>query len=100
MRAQSQRAADRCENAVEHVCKCRCGGKLHGAKRGNVRSLPFDDPHSPARNCPSCNGKGERVYIGGPELIRYKCEKCQGKGKVLPNEPKVSAVRLQSAQPK
>lgn len=45
----SIRQAERCETAREPVCKCRCGGKLHGAKRGSGRSffeeLPEDDPH-------------------------------------------------------
>lgn len=33
-----------CENAVHPRCKCRCGGKLHGARR-NTQQLPEDDPH-------------------------------------------------------
>lgn len=33
MRAQSFRAATRCETAKGPTCHCRCGGKLHGAKR-------------------------------------------------------------------
>jgi hypothetical protein len=45
----SLKQADRCEQAREPVCKCRCGGALHGAKRGDGRaffeSLPADDPH-------------------------------------------------------
>lgn len=86
MRALSQRSADRCENAVNHVCKCRCGGKLHGAKRGNVRELPLDDPHSPAQKCKSCDGKGENVYTSYSGVTKSVCRKCEGKGKILPSE--------------
>ncbi len=45
----TQREADRCENAKEPVCKCRCRGVKHGAKRvpsgGDFSVLPSDDPH-------------------------------------------------------
>jgi hypothetical protein len=44
----TQREADRCENAREPVCKCRCGGAKHGAARvpsGDFSELPMDDPH-------------------------------------------------------
>jgi hypothetical protein len=45
----TQREADRCENAKEPACKCRCGGALHGAKRvpsgGDFSVLPLADPH-------------------------------------------------------
>jgi hypothetical protein len=47
-RPLSQREADRCENARELVCKCRCGGAKHGAARvpdGDFSRLPIDDPH-------------------------------------------------------
>ena len=59
MRALSERAARNCEEAREPVCKCRCGGALHGAKRAGddtprawLEALPEDDPHhvpSPAQ---------------------------------------------------
>lgn len=49
MKQLSQKQASRCEEAKEPVCKCRCGGALHGAKRGKgaefFDSLPADDPH-------------------------------------------------------
>ncbi len=49
MRGLSLRQASNCEEAREHVCRCRCGGLLHGARRGTgeafFNSLPEDDPH-------------------------------------------------------
>lgn len=57
MRALSKRQAMNCEQAITPVCKCRCGGALHGAKRGGLsqsgepinygffEALPADDPH-------------------------------------------------------
>lgn len=53
MRYLSLKQAQSCENALHPRCRCRCGGLLHGAKRGgeNVpsakwfNSLPIDDPH-------------------------------------------------------
>lgn len=49
MRQLSQFEADRCEHALEPVCKCRCGGAKHGAARiargGDYSALPTDDPH-------------------------------------------------------
>ena len=49
VRSLSTRQAALCEAAIHPRCKCRCGGKLHGAAR--IRSidelawLPADDPH-------------------------------------------------------
>lgn len=49
MKPLSQRQADRCEEAKEDKCVCRCGGMLHEAKRGSgaafTNGLPEDDPH-------------------------------------------------------
>lgn len=49
MKALSLKQADKCEYAREPVCKCRCGGSMHGAKRGTGKDffdlLPLDDPH-------------------------------------------------------
>lgn len=53
IRALSVRQAANCEEAKEPVCRCRCGGALHGAKRngavtadlGWLSMLPDDDPH-------------------------------------------------------
>lgn len=49
MKRQSLFAAKRCETAEHKTCKCRCGGLLHGVKRGIdpqfFESLEKDDPH-------------------------------------------------------
>jgi len=49
-------------------CRCRCGGALHGIKRGGdsparpfYEALPDDDPH---------------------HLFPKRCEPCKGTGKV------------------
>ncbi len=51
-RALSLKAAQYCENAMGPRCRCRCGGKLHGAARlpkdaprEEYASLPEHDPH-------------------------------------------------------
>lgn len=50
----SFRQATNCETAREPKCVCRCGGKLHGAARGDrglldsrrfYEDLPASDPH-------------------------------------------------------
>ncbi len=47
MKMLSIRQASRCEEAKMPRCRCRCGGRLHGAKRGvDVTALPSDDPHA------------------------------------------------------
>lgn len=49
-RAISFRAAQKCETSDSDRCRCRCGGRLHGAYRvDNVRALPLNDPHFPGR---------------------------------------------------
>ena len=62
MRALSERAASRCETAKHSVCRCRCRGVFHGARRHAIGyqnaadhealfdasffwGLPEDDPH-------------------------------------------------------
>lgn len=55
MRALSNRQATNCETAKNKVCRCRCGGLLHGAMRHLIEegrakkeffeTLPQDDPH-------------------------------------------------------
>lgn len=53
MKALSLKQAQSCENALHPRCRCRCGGRLHGAKRGGesvpdrqfFSGLPEDDPH-------------------------------------------------------
>lgn len=67
MRYLSQYAANRCENAVESECKCRCGGALHGAARvsdGNFSMLPSDDPHYR----PSMTRAEARKFLTAAEL--------------------------------
>lgn len=52
-RRLSQKQAQACENALTPRCRCRCGGQLHGAKRGGeevpprewFEELAPDDPH-------------------------------------------------------
>lgn len=51
-KALTERQARNCEEAKLPRCRCRCGGLLHGAKRGGVKpersfyeALPKDDPH-------------------------------------------------------
>ena len=49
MKALSLRQVSNCEHAREKRCKCRCGGALHGIKRGDGEEfftcLPENDPH-------------------------------------------------------
>lgn len=49
MRSLSFRQISDCEHARTNRCRCRCGGKLHGIKRGDgetfFEALPVDDPH-------------------------------------------------------
>jgi hypothetical protein len=69
MRALSHRQASRCETAKNKICKCRCGGALHGAARmrpekaGREReffeALPEDDPH----HIPDAKEKKRRAKI-------------------------------------
>jgi hypothetical protein len=40
-----------CENARTPRCRCRCGGRFHGAARvaaERLMDLPENDPHRPA----------------------------------------------------
>jgi len=46
-------AAISCEMAIELRCRCRCGGKFHGAKRLPAK-VGETDPHAPAFFCPTC----------------------------------------------
>ena len=47
-RPLSERQARACEDADTSRCRCRCGGRFHGARRGAVDQLPAADPHRPA----------------------------------------------------
>ncbi len=75
-RALSYRQAQRCEDAREPRCTCRCGGTLHGAKRGSVLAFSLDDPHAPSQRCPGCEGRGT-LPLG------LLCQVCRGTGRVL-----------------
>jgi hypothetical protein len=48
-RRLSLRELNSCENATTKRCECRCGGRLHGARRvkddKGYADLPKDDPH-------------------------------------------------------
>ena len=55
-RGLSYRQAQTCEQAAKPRCRCRCGGAMHGAKRGDVRALDLEDPHCPKRTCRVCRG--------------------------------------------
>ena len=49
MRPLSFEQAVACEIGSSSRCRCRCGGKLHGAYRvDNPLALPLTDPHFPA----------------------------------------------------
>lgn len=81
----SYRAARNCEYARESPCRCRCGGKLHGAKRADPRFLPANDPHSVVRACKKCDGEGLiHCYVGTPGEFTLKCGYCHGTGYILP----------------
>lgn len=47
MRALRAYAVEACERATtpRNRCRCRCGGECHGKARGDVDTLPKDDPH-------------------------------------------------------
>jgi len=52
MKKLSVRQARNCENAIGDICKCRCGGVLHGSGRAkettnytDFSKLPAEDPH-------------------------------------------------------
>ncbi len=48
MRPLARRQATSCERGDGNRCRCRCGGKYHGAWRvDDVRALPVNDPHFP-----------------------------------------------------
>lgn len=78
MRALGLGAAQRCEDALDEKCECRCKGSLHGAKRGSVMRLKMGDPHSLMKPCKVCEGKG--IWGFG----NWKCTTCYGRGWCLP----------------
>jgi hypothetical protein len=54
----SAKSAYLCENSIEKRCRCRCKGKLHGAKR---KSVPRDDLHAAAFYCPCCGARARLI---------------------------------------
>lgn len=83
-------AARKCENAEEPRCRCRCQGKYHGARRGNVLTLPLTDPHSPSRECGWCMGTGKWERSNGDPI---QCAKCHGQGRLLTKTAQKEAER-------
>ena len=83
-RGLSHRSAQRCEDALEEKCDCRCAGRFHGAKRGPVSKLKVGDPHSLIRICFKCRGTGKKFGLAG---TIYSCPKCKGKGIIEPKKP-------------
>lgn len=81
MNSLSIKQAQRCEDASEPTCKCRCAGALHGAKRGTVLALPKGDPHSMLKTCNWCKGTG---YWDLNKKV--SCSKCRALGVCLPNK--------------
>src|SRR5262245_14395292 len=77
--------AVKCENAHGKNCRCQCGGKLHGARRGSVGNLPVNDPHSPSSQCPHCGGEGNLNAYDTKSLQfeRRMCPACKGTGLVV-----------------
>lgn len=63
MKALTETQAKRCENAKSPPshCKCRCGGKHHGAGRGDVAELGADDPHAVPAKEPRFRGAAARA---------------------------------------
>lgn len=79
MKPLSFREAERCENAREPQCKCRCGGAAHGAKRGTsgqlemrgfYEALEDTDPH----HIPSEKERKElaRIRANRASLRKYR----------------------------
>lgn len=84
MKNLSIKQAQKCEDAKEPLCKCRCKGALHGAKRGSVRKLAFGDPHSLVKQCPKCGGTGKRKMLDFNGIIEYDCHTCNKTGFISP----------------
>ncbi len=80
MRALGERAAAACENATTPGCKCRCGGRLHGAGRAkltgggaagdvSIWDLPAEDPHHP-KNRPTRDEQLDLFGRKAPKAVR------------------------------
>lgn len=74
MKALSLAQANNCETAREPVCKCRCQGALHGARRGEgiafFNGLPVDDPHY----IPSAEARKEQKRKEREEIQKRRYE--------------------------
>lgn len=86
-KALSLKMAQKCEQAQEPVCKCRCGGTGHGRKRNGegtpdlsfFNGLPEDDPHY----IPSAEKKREMLNARKREETRLRQEKIAAAWKKL-----------------
>ncbi len=88
-RGLSYSAAKACEEARETVCKCRCGGAMHGAKRqAFLFDLAKEDPHHvelarvPLEERPRCDRCAEPIgssgFLASLEVAgRQVCELCR-----------------------
>lgn len=89
LRGLSYASAKACEEAAEPVCKCRCGGALHGAARqGFLFDLAMSDPHHvelarvPLEDRPTCERCGQPIgdagFLPSREIEdRQVCEACR-----------------------
>lgn len=68
--------ATKCELAQEPRCRCRCGGKLHGARRVGTRqefeALPENDPHKVAPLAPRASVSVRRVLGHALKYVQRK----------------------------
>lgn len=87
MNSLSLKQAQRCEDAAEPMCKCRCGGAFHGAKRGTVLMLCSSDPHTLMKPCRWCKGTG---YWDTAKKL--SCSNCGSLGMCLSKKHRVTPV--------
>jgi hypothetical protein len=73
-KALTKAQAQKCEDASEPVCKCRCGGAEHGRGGGEgleyFQGLPPDDPH----HLPTDEEKKAAIKARLEEKRRLKAE--------------------------
>jgi len=90
-RALSFAQAQRCEDALHPRCRCRCGGALHGAKRGSVLELALTDPHALSQICRHCEGRGIAA-------LGLTCPTCGGEGRIGPPRAIAAALAIAATQ--